>query len=75
MAGVGDIVDVNPHYKHAAKILDDCDFVEGHRCLSPTTRDRFLDWGTIKWDPAAKRHVGPVSQVVGDEGDVTGLMK
>lgn len=26
-----------------------CEFVEGHRCLSPTTALRFFDRGTIRW--------------------------
>lgn len=26
-----------------------CTFVEGHRCLSPATANRFMDRGTLKW--------------------------
>jgi hypothetical protein len=48
----------------------DCDFVEGHSILSPTTRDRLIKRGTIVWS-ATKPHAGPVQRQVELDGDVT----
>jgi hypothetical protein len=56
--------------RYGAKIVIKCDFVEGHRCLSPTTRDRFLLRRTIKWS-SNEGYAGPVCSGVEEEGDVT----
>lgn len=39
--GAGDIYDGTTRHG--------CKFVEGHRCLSPTTAKRYLDRGTLQW--------------------------
>jgi hypothetical protein len=50
----------------------ECQFVEGHEELSPTTRDRFISRGKIRWDDRAEQgSVGKMSREVADAGDVT----
>jgi hypothetical protein len=59
-------------YQAALSKCDLCSFVEGHECLSPTTRDRFIVRKDVKWDAKAKASsVGEVSDEVAAEGNVT----
>lgn len=46
-------------------------FVEGHKVLSPTTRDRYLARDTIIWDDEVADHPYPVDDDVRREGKVT----
>jgi len=65
-------VDPGQIYQAALSKCDSCSFVEGHECLSPTTRDRFIVREDIKWDPEANAtQVGKVMDMVAAEGDVT----
>ncbi len=59
-------------YRAELSECDECSFVEGHEVLSPTTRDRFISRGNIKWDAdAAVDSVGPVDRDVVKEGDLS----
>lgn len=66
----GNQANMQPGEKYSARIETDCDFVEGHRCLSPSTRNRFLSRNSIKWSEN-ENHAGPVSPEVEREGKVT----
>ncbi|KAI9047203.1 hypothetical protein LZ554_008657 [Drepanopeziza brunnea f. sp. 'monogermtubi'] len=46
-------------------------FVEGHKVLSPTTRNRYITRGTIVWDDEVDDHPYPVDDDVRREGNVT----
>ncbi|KAI8627847.1 hypothetical protein F5Y19DRAFT_486471 [Xylariaceae sp. FL1651] len=39
---------IKPNIKYRATSKEGCSFVEGHRCLSPRTAERFIDRGTLK---------------------------
>jgi len=59
-------------YQAALSKCDTCSFVEGHECLSPTTRDRFIVRKDIKWGMVTNANrVGEVTDEVAAEGVVT----
>lgn len=66
----GNYVNMNPKDMYSARVIDDCDFVEGHRCLSPSTRDRFLSRNAIKRSDD-EEHVGPVTPEAEEQGNNT----
>ncbi|KAF8850226.1 hypothetical protein BDZ45DRAFT_770727, partial [Acephala macrosclerotiorum] len=77
MTGVvsyGDTIPVKKGVAYGATVVGGRDgmakFIEGHEVLSPTTRDRLLVRGDIKWEVGAK-HVGEVQKEVKEQGNVT----
>lgn len=55
-------------------INGDCEFVEGHMVLSPSTRDRFFHRGDIYWEENANGHAYRVSDEVQVQGNVTEIL-
>lgn len=53
-----------------------CRFVEGHSVLSPTTRDRFILRGKIRWNEGVgSQETGKVMREVREEGDVSEMVR
>ncbi len=63
----------HPHLRYGARVLEapESRFVEGHRVLSPNTRDRFIIRNTIKWSDDVEDHPWEVDDDVQAEGNVT----
>ncbi|KAF4636857.1 hypothetical protein G7Y89_g1221 [Cudoniella acicularis] len=61
-------------YRASLVNRETCRFVEGYRKLSVTTRDRFLERGTIEWRDR-KTHAGPVQDDVEAEAEKSRLLR